>query len=108
MPIRVRIKTWEEMEQEFGLDTCGDINVSGYFTSHMEELMPRDRIIEIGSCLFKDGDRKQFRRGFWRPPGSGDFGYVITAPMVAEYNPQPFTYLIKNMGFKKTASLDEI
>jgi len=82
----------------------------------MEKLMPRNRIIEIGSCLFKDGDREQFQRGFWRPPRSGNFGCVITAPMIAEYNPQPMSQskypslkkLIKNNAFKKTASLDEI
>ena len=46
---KVRIKTWEEMEKNFGLDEYGDILVTGdyYFTKDMENIIPKDRIIEI-------------------------------------------------------------
>lgn len=46
---KVRIKTWEEMEKKFGLDKYGDILVTGdyYFTKDMENIIPKDRIIEI-------------------------------------------------------------
>jgi len=105
--MRVRIKTWEEMEEEFGLDYKGNLAVKGYFTREIERHMPRNRIIEIRFCVFKDKDHKQFYRGFWRIPRR-NVGCIITAPMVAEYNPHLLKKLIKNNIFKKTASLDEI
>lgn len=50
--MRVQIKTWEEMEKEFGLTYGGDINCREVFTTKMEELMPKDRTIEV---YHKDG-----------------------------------------------------
>lgn len=47
--MKVKIKTWQEMEQEFGLDEQGDINCDQYFVVEMEADMPKDRIIEIDS-----------------------------------------------------------
>lgn len=44
---KVKIKTWQEMEEEFGLDELEDINCEECFTQLMEELLPKDRIIEI-------------------------------------------------------------
>ncbi len=35
---RVRFKTWEEMEKEFGLDKDGDIDCSKCFTKNMKKL----------------------------------------------------------------------
>ena len=34
---KVRIKTWKKMEEEFGLNTCGDINCWISWTIKMEE-----------------------------------------------------------------------
>lgn len=45
--MKVRIKTWEEMEKEFGVDNVGDIKCKETFSTYMEELLPKDRIIEI-------------------------------------------------------------
>ena len=43
----VKIKTWEQMEKEFGLNLLGNIDCEYVFTSAMEEDMPLDRIIEV-------------------------------------------------------------
>ena len=45
--MKVRIKTWEEMEKEFGVDNVGDIKCKETFNTYMEELLPKDRIIEV-------------------------------------------------------------
>ena len=46
--MKVRIKTWERMVQEFGVDNVGgDIKCKEIFNTYMEELLPKDRIIEI-------------------------------------------------------------
>jgi len=45
--MKVKIKTWETLEKEFGLDEEGDINCSFFFTKDMEEELPADRIIEV-------------------------------------------------------------
>lgn len=44
---KVKIKTWQEMEKEFGSIVHGSINCDQYFTKEMEELLPKNRIIEI-------------------------------------------------------------
>lgn len=71
---KVRIKTWKEMEKEFGLDEEGDINTLGswLFIKNMEERLPNDRIIEI--VIDEDGDNN------W--VGTK---YYISKPMIAEY-----------------------
>lgn len=45
---KVKIKTWEKMEKEFGLTPYGDINCEGTFIKIMENIIPENRIIEIG------------------------------------------------------------
>lgn len=45
--MKVKIKTWERMEQEFGLDSYGDIQCDMLFTSAMEDAMPHDRILAV-------------------------------------------------------------
>lgn len=45
--MKVKIKTWDKMEEEFGLDPCDDINCNSTFVSSMEEEMPEDRVIEV-------------------------------------------------------------
>jgi hypothetical protein len=43
----VRIKTWDQMEKEFGLDIVDNINCKYGFTSDMEKALPEDRIIVL-------------------------------------------------------------
>lgn len=45
--MKVKIKTWERMEKEFGLDKYSDIDCKETFISNMEDSLPKDRIIEI-------------------------------------------------------------
>jgi len=49
---KVKIKTWEQMEEELGLIEKGFIDAEFGFTEEMEELMPKDRIIEIDEDVF--------------------------------------------------------
>jgi len=44
--MKVKIKTWSEMEEEFGL-FVGSIDCKCSFTKIMEGQIPEDRIIEI-------------------------------------------------------------
>ena len=43
----VKIKDWDLMEYEFGLDKDGDIDCTGCFTKDMEKLLPADRTITV-------------------------------------------------------------
>lgn len=44
----VKIKKWEDLEKEFGLDEDGDISNGGYvFTKFLNSILPKNRIIEI-------------------------------------------------------------
>ena len=45
--MRVKIKEWEDMEEEFGLAKDGQIKCKYTFITEMEEIMPEDRIIEV-------------------------------------------------------------
>ena len=47
--MRVKLKTWEQMEQEWGLTSDGDINCIPMYIAEMERLCPEDRIIEVKS-----------------------------------------------------------
>lgn len=51
--MKVQIKTWEEMVEEFELDDSGDIAIRGFcsYTKEMEQEMPEDRIIKIDSNM---------------------------------------------------------
>ena len=56
--MKVKIKTWEKMEKEFGLDEDGHINCNAIFVPSIEGLMPLNRIIEIdyyGESMCFDG-----------------------------------------------------
>ena len=50
---KVKIKTWAEMEKEYGLTVCGEIDCDAVFTDEMEEQMPANRIVEI-DCRYGD------------------------------------------------------
>ena len=45
----VKIRTWEDMEAEFGITDVepGAIDCEAYFTTEMEEELPEDRIIKV-------------------------------------------------------------
>jgi hypothetical protein len=45
--MKVKIKTWDKMEKEFGLNTNGNINCPCVFNKKLEADLPSDRIIEI-------------------------------------------------------------
>ena len=45
--MKVKIKKWEKMKEEFGVDADGNIKCTGGFTPSMEDEMPQDRIIEV-------------------------------------------------------------
>ena len=69
--VKVKIKTWEAMEKEFGLDGLGDIQCKRSFTKRMEEVMLKDRIVELDEV---DGIYLWY---------SGDFfPYVISSDMI--------------------------
>jgi len=54
----VKIKTWEQMEKEFGLDENGSIDCPYIFTKEMENLIPEDRVIEIYDEMWHTYDPK--------------------------------------------------
>ena len=45
----VKIKTWKQMEEEFGLDKNGGIDCENNFMKEMEEKLPKDRVINIST-----------------------------------------------------------
>ena len=52
--MRVKIKTWEEMEKEFGLTMLQDIDCKAVFTKNMEKFMPEDRIVDVSEHNYDD------------------------------------------------------
>ena len=48
----VKIKIWEQMEKEFGLNKHGYINCSPQFHLKMEKIMPKNRIILLDKNSF--------------------------------------------------------
>ena len=70
---KVKIKTWEKMEKEFGLTPYGDINCEHIFTEFIGNIIPKDRIIEIGH------NRQWY--------ASGDT-WFISEDMIEEYLPE--------------------
>ena len=45
--MKIEVKTWEELEQEFGVDEWGMIQTPIWYIEEMEQSMPPDRIIEV-------------------------------------------------------------
>lgn len=70
---KVKIKTWEKMEKEFGVSSYGDLKCDKYYTKVMEDNIPENRIIEIG-------DNEQWYAG-------GDT-WFISEDMIEEYLPE--------------------
>jgi len=66
----VKIKTWNRMEQEYGLDKNNHfINMETTFHKNMEEIMPKNRIIKI--------EKDELDYDIWK-------GYIITKFMIEE------------------------
>ena len=84
----VKIKTWEQMEGEFGLDEDGDIYKQNVFvfTNIMEGLLPKNRIIKIEYSIDYD-------EYIWK---CQDYSYYIKNDMIEEaLNPENYPqYLI--------------
>ena len=70
---KVRIKTWEKMEKEFGLTSYGDIKCDKYFTKTMENNIPENRSIEI-----RYNNRWDYNSNSWN----------ISEDMIEEYLPE--------------------
>ena len=51
-----RIKTWEEMEEEFGLDSDGDIKTERLFLKIIEDSISKNRIIKVVDNNWRIGD----------------------------------------------------
>jgi hypothetical protein len=75
---RVKIKTWEQMEEDFGLTKYGSINCEMKFTKEMERSLPKDRIIETENNGWQDKIRRSESR-WWIPEG-----WWITDDMIEE------------------------
>lgn len=45
--MKVKLKTWNNMEKEYGLNKMDHIDCDALFVQDMEKNMPKDRIIEI-------------------------------------------------------------
>ena len=70
----VKIKDWELMKEQFGVDDDGDINCDWMFTDVMESLLPPNRIIEV-DC--RDG-QFYWNRGVGRV-------YILTEDVIEKY-----------------------
>jgi len=45
--MKVKIKTWEALEKEFGLNKDGNINCKLLFTKGMDSKLPTNRVIDV-------------------------------------------------------------
>ena len=45
--MKIKVKTWEELEQEFGVDELGTIKTPILYFKSMEKNMPPGRIVEV-------------------------------------------------------------
>lgn len=61
--MKVKIKTFEQMEKQFGLDSDGNIN-GLHFWEDMEKVMPKDRIVSVergmGALLWHYSENRSF------------------------------------------------
>ena len=73
--MKVRIKTWDEMEKEFGVSR-GSIDCSCFFTREMENDIPKDRIVELHDSVYNNDIKK------W---DGSDRCFSISEDMILEY-----------------------
>ena len=100
--VKIKIKTWKTMEEEFGLDMDDDILCDHYFTKKMEKEMPRDRIIKVE----ERGDRYLWRCG-------NLFPYVISKDMVEQVvgskaNKEQYAVLLRTGDTVECVSVDRL
>jgi hypothetical protein len=74
----VKIKTWDRMVKEFGLDNYGNINCENEFLINMEEELPKNRIIVIERDITEKG------RNYLWPTNDLVNGWTITEDMIEE------------------------
>jgi hypothetical protein len=87
--IKVKIKTWEAMKKEFGLDRDGDIRMGITNLSYlktMEKSMPNNRIIQVYKTL----------NGYYRWDLVGDY-WNITNNMIERFLNTKNTWLVKSI-----------
>jgi MoxR-like ATPase len=112
--VKARIRSFESMEAEYGLDSKGNILVPEVWTLEMEDKMPADRLItltEVGeaSPLSVSGGNPDYR---WSPTAS-PMAYRISTEMVETFYPTKKTKKEKTMETtetvgKVTATFEEI
>lgn len=91
---KVRIKSWRDMEDEFGTDISGTIECKNLFTPEMEALIPLDRVIEVD----EPPHGEYFR---WR-------GWSISEDMIAEIAQPPKLFKLRNTNLEiKEKHFDE-
>ena len=73
MTIKAKIKTWENMEREYGLDAVGFIDTHVVFTQRMDKSLPANRVI-----IIKKWDGKE---GVWH---SDFYDWVVHMEMIEE------------------------
>jgi len=59
--MKVKIKTWEAMEKEFGLYDDGDIPCAFGFLECMEQALPEDRVIDVRVDIGQDSTGTVYR-----------------------------------------------
>ena len=45
--MKVRIRTWDDMQAKYGINYDGNIEIPCIFTKYMEKQLPSDRCIEV-------------------------------------------------------------
>ena len=74
--MKVKIKTWDAMVSEFGVDSLGSIDIQAGFTDAMERSMPEDRVIDVS--VNDDSD-------FFLWESEDDFEWDISNAMIEAY-----------------------
>ena len=85
-PIKVKIKTWENMVKDYPINSYGDISIPATFEKEMEKLVPEDRVIEIRDPYIEEW--KNWVKGdlvirdvvFWRWGN-----YAVSEDMIEEF-----------------------
>jgi hypothetical protein len=50
---KVKVKTWDALEKEFGLNFYCQINTSIYLSKHMDDSIPKNRIVTIENKIIE-------------------------------------------------------
>ena len=66
MVIKAKIRTWEDMENQYGFTKLGSVAVPMGFPMAMEKRMPSNRVILIMSWGGKTGKWKDKKGKCWR------------------------------------------